>query len=87
MGNVGIYKWRNGSLYRGSFLNNKMHGKGEWISNKGDRYIGDYREGMKEGRGTYLWSNGAVYQGTFRRGKPASHRRKPEKALLSNSIK
>jgi hypothetical protein len=39
----GTYKWANGAVYQGQFLNGMRHGHGIWRSNKqgrGDTYEG-----------------------------------------------
>lgn len=59
--------------YRGDFLNGREHGNGTMNvlapNNKGDRYIGEFKYGVFNGRGTYIYSTGDKYVGEFRDGK------------------
>jgi len=34
----------------------------------GEKYIGDFRDGVPEGNGNYIWPNGAIYEGEFVKG-------------------
>jgi hypothetical protein len=54
----GTYKWANGAVYQGQFLNGLRHGRGIWKSNargKGDTYEGEYCQDKKSGLGKYIW--------------------------------
>ena len=35
----------------------------------GDKYEGDFKDGVKHGTGRYTWANGRVYEGDWRDGK------------------
>ncbi|MDP6489073.1 MAG: MORN motif-containing protein, partial [SAR324 cluster bacterium] len=35
---------------------------------EGDKYIGEYKNGKKDGQGTYTFSDGRKYEGEFREG-------------------
>ena len=39
---------------------------GDLIYGNGDRYIGDLKENMKEGRGKLLYQNGDYYEGDWK---------------------
>ena len=41
------------------------HGRGVYVSANGDRYEGEYRDGMEHGRGVYVWANGDRYEGEY----------------------
>lgn len=59
--------------YKGEYLNGKKHGFG--VMNvlhpdfKGDKYVGEFKEGMMYGQGTYTYVNGNKYVGEFKDGK------------------
>ncbi|MDC0202057.1 hypothetical protein OAJ56_02315, partial [Flavobacteriales bacterium] len=46
------------------------HGHGTWIGGegryKGDKYVGEWKEGKKDGEGTYTYSNGDKYVGEWK---------------------
>ncbi|KAL3903994.1 MAG: hypothetical protein SGARI_005131, partial [Bacillariaceae sp.] len=63
----GIYKWHDGRIYDGEFLEDKRHGKGKFIWPDGAVYIGDF-DGRYEGQGTCTWEDGRRYQGEWRNG-------------------
>jgi len=68
----GKYTWSdNGNIYEGSFLNNKMHGRGKYIwKDNGNVYEGEYREGKKHGVGVIKENEKIVYEGEFLDGHP-----------------
>ena len=35
----------------------------------GDKYVGNFKNGMQDGKGTFTWANGAVYEGSWRNNK------------------
>ena len=43
------YKWGNGAFYVGSFVNNKMHGKGEYTDASGKAWKGHFYNGVGPG--------------------------------------
>ncbi len=47
---LGILKQPFGT-YKGEFMSNKKHGKGEYLYNNFNTYKGDYRNGSKQGHG------------------------------------
>lgn len=67
LGTLELYN--NGKLvasYKGSMHLGKYHGKGIYVwSSDGDRYEGDFVEGIKTGKGTYFFANGKRYEGDF----------------------
>ena len=42
-------------IYEGQFVNKKAHGKGTMRWNQGDKYEGDWKDGLRHGKGEY-WS-------------------------------
>ena len=41
---------------------------GTYTSADGDKYVGEYRDGKKNGQGTYTFANGRKYVGEFKNG-------------------
>jgi hypothetical protein len=54
--------------YTGEFVYGKRHGKGKFVYENGDVYIGDFRNDCITGKGVYLWANGEKYIGRFKSG-------------------
>lgn len=55
-------------VYQGSVLHHKMDGKGTLTFENGDRYEGDFKNGLFEGKGTFTSKDGWVYTGDFKKG-------------------
>ena len=60
----------NGHKYHGC-LNDagKPHGEGTLKFKSGDKYSGEWKDGIRNGEGTYTWTDGDKYVGEFRNGK------------------
>ena len=43
------------------------------IYNNGDKYEGNFVNGVRSGQGTYTWANGTVYTGEFMNGEPSGN--------------
>ena len=43
-----------------------VNGYGNFVSESGHNYVGDFKDGVRYGQGTYTWSNGAKYVGGFK---------------------
>lgn len=54
-----------GGRYKGDTLNGQPHGKGVFISAKGDRYEGEIKNGQYEGKGLYTDVKGYRYEGEW----------------------
>ncbi len=66
----GTYRYSDGSEYSGEFRNAKMHGEGTYTyAGRGEKYVGDWRNGVINGQGTYYYRSGNRYQGEWRNGK------------------
>ena len=61
----GTLKYKNGSLYRGSFLNGAKNGYGTFISISGFEYHGQWYKGKQTGKGQAHYKNGDIYTGYF----------------------
>ena len=57
--------------YHGEFIKGtlKRHGRGMFIWEDGEYYIGYWANDKREGEGTNSYSNGNIYKGTFKNGK------------------
>ena len=47
-------------MYEGDWVNNKAEGNGKYIWENGEYYIGQEKNGLKEGKGTMYYSNGNI---------------------------
>ncbi len=65
----GIYKWPDGSIFNGNFINDLRHGDGRFLWSNGDSYEGEYQEDHRSGKGSYTWADSAHYEGDFLSGK------------------
>jgi hypothetical protein len=61
----GVIEHADGYIYKGAWLNDKMHGEGEEIWPDGEEYFGNYHLGIKQGYGVYKYASGHVYEGEF----------------------
>lgn len=87
----GIFKWEDGSKYKGNFMHGlcdkdgTYYSKGNEILYKGaltkglfngfgkynfnsTQYIGDFEDGLPNGKGTYKSASGWTYEGNFKEG-------------------
>lgn len=63
----GIVVEKYGNTYfKGMWVQDQKNGYGEvqWAS--GDRYEGNYRDGLYDGKGKYSYASGEVYEGEFK---------------------
>ncbi|CAE7446623.1 PIP5K8 [Symbiodinium natans] len=58
----------SGGVFRGQWLNGKMHGEGEFVAKSGHRYAGQWAEGSKHGEGAETWPDGMRFQGIYVQG-------------------
>ena len=65
----GRYVFKSGSIYDGSFNNEKLDGIGDYKFKNGDIYIGRFSMGLKNGEGVYTWKNGDRYDGFWEKDK------------------
>lgn len=52
---IGVYRWKNGKIYRGEWKKGKMEGFGEFKWPTGDFYVGHYKNDLKDGFGEFYW--------------------------------
>ena len=46
----------------------KIEGKGEYTYQDGEKYEGEFKNGIREGFGKYFYNNGDRYEGDFKNG-------------------
>lgn len=60
------HTYQNGTRFYGKFDNGKpVNGRGSMLYPNGNRYDGDYRNGLRNGCGTFTFNNGRRYVGEF----------------------
>ncbi len=66
----GVYKWKDGSEYTGSFVKGKKEGAGSYRGPSGNTYVGSFTADEFDGFGIYTnANNGVVYEGYFKHGR------------------
>lgn len=70
----GEFSWKGLGIYKGEWLNSKMHGYGEYEgypdgSHAGLTHKGYYKKDKKHGDGKFTFPNGAVFEGEYRNNK------------------
>ncbi|MTB64462.1 hypothetical protein GGG87_05595 [Streptococcus sp. zg-86] len=59
----------NGKMtYQGTLVANKMSGQGSLTFENGDKYKGEFKNGIFNGKGTYVSATGWTYEGEFKNG-------------------
>jgi hypothetical protein len=48
---IGVFKFKNGDIYDGDFVEDMSHGLGIYTSIYGDVYTGEYRRDKRHGKG------------------------------------
>lgn len=64
----GVYKWADGQVYKGTFLNGKEEGIGEHSFPNGERYHGYFKNGEYNGKGIYENPGVEIYEGEWENG-------------------
>jgi hypothetical protein len=65
MSGKGIYRFDDGGVYDGEFLDGLRHGLGVQRLADGDIYEGEYRAGKQSGHGINRYADGDVYEGEW----------------------
>jgi hypothetical protein len=53
----GVYKYYNGDIYEGEFVDGRRHGDGEYLYTDGSIYRGQWRNDLKNGQGNFKFDN------------------------------
>ena len=73
----GTWLFGNGSEYIGDFINGNFHGQGSYTSGlsfaRGEKYIGEWKNNVKDGLGIEYYVNGDVYDGNWKKGRKHGH--------------
>lgn len=64
----GAYYNKDGSYYKGPFVEGKRQGYGAFVWTNGEQYIGEYNNNMRHGEGTYIYVDGHQQKGIWRDG-------------------
>ena len=72
---IGKISWQGGDVYYGNFANDNINGRGIWTYRKDDMmdtldYVGEVKNGIREGEGVLRFVDGRSYTGTFKNGVP-----------------
>ena len=62
MSGHGIYRWADGSVYEGGFLNDLSSGYGIMRWADGDVYVGQWLNGKRSGHGVLRGADGTIIQ-------------------------
>ena len=66
---TGLFKWKDGTFYKGCFKDNDLHGEGVYSWADGRIYIGNWSKSKMNGLGLYYWPDGRSYEGEYIDGK------------------
>ncbi|MEL7122001.1 MAG: caspase family protein [Bacteroidota bacterium] len=64
----GVYVFKSGAIYSGSFLNGEIHGSGVCIYPDGSKYEGEWKNRFYHGNGTLTYANGKTRSGLWEKG-------------------
>ena len=54
---IGVYKWKDGKVYIGEYLDDKKHGFGIYKMQDGRTYEGWWNEGKQHGLGNFIYAD------------------------------
>eukprot|EP00948_MAST-09A_sp_MAST-9A-sp1_P003568 g3568.t1 len=72
------YKYANGDIYDGEWVDGKRHGRGTMVYRDGSKYVGEYENGLFHGFGVMQWNTikqgklifrGRKYEGDWKQGR------------------
>ena len=70
LGQIQAENLRNVTIREGIWIDGKLNYYGRTIDFKGNVYVGEYKDGYKQGQGRYLWNNGDIYDGMWDKDQP-----------------
>jgi len=65
----GTYKYTNGNVYEGEWVDGRKSGEGTQTWPSGEKYSGSWSNNREHGEGTKQWPNGDRYSGEWLQGK------------------
>ena len=65
----GTYKWPDGRMYKGSYINDKKDGFGVYSYPDKRQYSGQWSNGVQHGEGTFRSPTGVERKGIWKEGK------------------
>lgn len=65
----GTYKYTNGNVYEGEWVDGRKSGQGSQTWPSGEKYEGGWSNNREHGEGTKTWPNGESYSGEWLQGK------------------
>ena len=65
----GTYRWNDGDVYTGEYVNGTRHGKGKFVFASGNYYDGEWADGKYQGHGIYHWNDGDEFDGEWQNGQ------------------
>ncbi len=65
----GTYKYTNGNVYEGEWVDGRKSGQGTQTWANGEKYTGAWSNNREHGQGTKTWPNGDSYTGEWLQGK------------------
>lgn len=70
MHGFGVYKWKDGRKYEGTYKMNKKQGHGCYTYSDGSKYKGEWVDGIQHGEGSIIDSDSKFERkGIWERGK------------------
>jgi hypothetical protein len=63
---LGVCFFNDGAIYSGTWMNDRMEGKGRYRTRNGNVYEGEYKNGMREGLGKMEYVDGTVQDGLWK---------------------
>lgn len=75
---LGVFVYRDGSKWEGSFTNGQPHGTGTMYYASGNRYEGEIKNHAPNGEGVMYFANGKVVGATWNEGYPVKRKQKNE---------
>lgn len=65
----GTYKYTNGNVYEGEWVDGRKNGEGTQTWANGEKYSGGWSNNREHGKGKKTWPNGNAYSGEWLQGK------------------
>lgn len=66
---TGTYKYTNGNVYQGEWVDGRKNGQGTQTWANGEKYVGGWSNNREHGEGSKAWPDGSSYTGEWLQGK------------------